>query len=232
MAVVVRFLVWLTLPGTALAQSSITSSDVADAVERLSARRAHLSAHFHRLAGDRMIGSAVTLQLVREEGASSTGEGLKAIQVLERAAPGSVIVVCSDGNPDFAVFGPTFATLAKARGLAGFVIDGGMRGVSDLRKIGVPVFARSAVPGSAGGHYRMAAVNERVSCDGVEIAPGDMVVADDDGVAIVPANLREEALARAQALRDEKEALLPLIARYGSYTRALQEYRATRSSKP
>ena len=222
-------LLLLAFPGGLLAQAPITSPDAADAVERLTARRAHLGAAFQRLAGGRLAGAAVTLRLVRDDTASLQGEGLKAIQVLEHAAPGSVIVVCSDGNPDLAVFGPTFATLARARRLAGFVVDGGMRGVDDLRRIGIPVFARSAVPGSAGGHYRLVEVNQPVSCGGVDIAPGDLVVGDSDGVAIVPAGIRLEALDKARTLREEKEALLPLIAKYGSYTRAVEEFRKTRT---
>jgi regulator of RNase E activity RraA len=181
-----------------------------------------------------MAGPAVTMRLVRDEEASLTAEGLKAIRAVEESPAGSVIVVCSDGDPDYAVFGPTFATLAKARGLGGFVVDGAMRGVNDLRRIGVPVFARGAVPGSAGGHYRLVALNEPVRCAGVEVAPGDIVVGDEDGVAVIPKGVAGEAMAKARALREEKEAMLPLIARYRSYTKAVEQYRRSHPapSKP
>ena len=86
----------LALPGSLFAQTPIASSDAADAVERLTGRRAHLSAEIRRLAGARMVGPAVTLQLVRDEGASLMVEGLKAIQVLEEAPPGAVVVVCCE----------------------------------------------------------------------------------------------------------------------------------------
>jgi 4-hydroxy-4-methyl-2-oxoglutarate aldolase len=219
-------------PGHLLAQRpAFSSSDAADAAERLTKARAHMDGAMQRLSGSTVAGPAVTMRLVRDDGASLTVEGLKAIQMLEQSPPGSVIVACSDANADFAVFGPTFATLAKARGLAGFVVDGAMRGLSDLRRIGVPVFARGVVPGSAGGHYRLDAVNVPMSCAGVDVSPGDIVVGDEDGVAVIPKAVANDAIARARALRDEKEAMLPLIARYKSYTKAVEEYRR-RSGKP
>ena len=217
----------LLLPlATSLGQAAgFSSADAADAAERLSRHRAHMSGDIRRLAGGRMVGPAVTLGIVRDDSASLTVEGLKAIRVVEEAPRGSVIVACLDGAKDFAVFGATFATLAKSRGLAGFVVDGGMRGLTDLRRIGVPVFARSAVSGSAGGHYRLQTINEPITCGGTEVAAGDLLVGDEDGVAIVPKALIPAALAMARTLREEKEAMLPLIARYRSYTKAVEEYR-------
>ena len=172
-----------------------------------------------------MQGPAITLQLVRDDQASLLAEGLRAITAVEEAPPGSVIVVCSDGNPDYAVFGATFATLARARALGGFVVDGGMRGLADLKRVDVPVFARSVVPGSAGGHYRLKAVNDTVSCGGVRIAPGDVVVGDEDGISIIPKGAAAEVFAKAQALREEKDAMLILIDRHRSYARAAAEYK-------
>jgi regulator of RNase E activity RraA len=158
-------------------------------------------------------------------------EGLKAIRVVEEAPAGSVIVACLDQEKDFAVFGPTFATLAKSRRLGGFVIDGAMRGVTDLRRIGVPVYARGTVAGSAGGHYRLASVNEATSCGGAIVAPGDIIVGDEDGVAVVPGAGAKAILEKAAALRDEKEAMLSLIAKLGSYTKAAAQYRAEQAGR-
>lgn len=212
-------------------QRTFSSSDVADAAERLSGHRSHMSQDIRLLSGQRLAGPAITLRLVRDDQASLMAEGLKAIKVLEDAAAGSVIVVCLDGEKDLAVFGPTFATLAKARHLGGFVVDGAMRGVADLKRIGVPVFARGTVAGSAGGHYRLDGVNERVTCGGADVSPGDMIVGDEDGIAVAPQASTAEVLVKAQALRDEKEAMLPLIAKYRSYTKASEEYRRQHAAK-
>jgi regulator of RNase E activity RraA len=176
-----------------------------------------------RLAGGALIGRAVTIRVVRDDTASSTGEGLKAIRVLEEAPAGSVIVLVVEGDKDFAVFGATFATLAKSRNLAGFVIDGAMRGVSDFQRLAMPLFARGAVPGSAGGHYRVESIGEPVQCGGVRVAAGDIVVGDADGIAVAPKDRWNDILPHAARLRREKEEILPLIARLKSYTKAVAE---------
>jgi 4-hydroxy-4-methyl-2-oxoglutarate aldolase len=199
------------------------SADAADAAERLSGRRAHMGAQIRLLAGHRLAGPAITMRAVRDDGASSTGEGLKAIRVLENAAPGSVIVLVLDGEKDFAVFGATFATLAKSRNLAGFVVDGGMRGVEAFRSLGVPLFARGTVAGSAGGHYRLVSIGEPIVCGDLQVAEGDVIVADEDGVAVVPKDVDQEVFALAARLRRDKEELLPLIRKLGSYTKAAAE---------
>ena len=104
----------------------------------------------------RLAGQAVTIRLVRDEAASATEAGLAAIRVLESGPPGSVIVAALDGDSDHAVFGATFAAVAKAHKLSGFVVDGAVRDLADLKQMTFPTWARSAAPGTAGGHYRSA----------------------------------------------------------------------------
>jgi 4-hydroxy-4-methyl-2-oxoglutarate aldolase len=96
----------------------------------------------------------------------------------------------------------------------------------------VPMFARGTVAGSAGGHFRLEAANVPISCGGVEVSPGDYVIGDADGIAIVPNDRQTEIFAKAAELRDEKNALLPLIARYRSYTRAVQAQREQKKRNP
>jgi len=200
-----------------------TSSDVADATERATGQRAHMGLEMRRLAGDRFVGPAITIRVVRDDTASSTGEGLKAIRVLEGAPPGSVIVLVVEGDKDFAVFGATFATLAKSRNLSGFVIDGAMRGLADFHRLSMPLFARGTVPGSAGGHFRIESIGQPVQCGGVRVAAGDILVGDADGVAVAPKERWNEILPYATRLRREKDDILPLIAKLKSYTKAVAE---------
>ena len=203
-----------------------TSSDAADAAERLTGRRAHMGEEIRQLSGTTLNGRALTLRIVRDDTASSTVEGLKVIALMEAAPAESVIVATVEGDKAFAVFGATFATLSKSRHLGGFVIDGAMRGVADFRTLDVPMFARGTVAGSAGGHFRLEAANVPIVCGGIEVSPGDYVIGDADGVAIVPSDRHAEIFAKAAELRDEKNALLPLIARYRSYTRATEVHKA------
>jgi regulator of RNase E activity RraA len=115
-----------------------TSSDVSDAAEHLTGHRAHMTNEIRLLAGERLAGPAVTLRLVRDEKASSAEAGLAAIKLLENAPPGSVVVAALEDEKGFAVFGATFAALAKSRKLAGFVVDGSVRDLPDLRALAFP----------------------------------------------------------------------------------------------
>jgi len=196
---------------------------VADAAEQLTGRRAHMTNEIHLLAGAQLAGPAVTLRIVRDESASRSTEGLAAIKAVEDAPQGSVIVAALDDEKDFAVFGATFAVLAKSRGLAGFVVDGSVRSLPELRNLAFPIFARGTVTGSAGGHYRLAGSNVPVWCGGIEVIPGDYVVADEDGVAVAPKDRTNEVLANARKMQREDRAMLPLIEKYGSFTKAWQE---------
>lgn len=207
------------------------SSDVSDAAEGLTGQRSHMGDEIRQLAGVRLEGRAITLRIVRDDTASSTLEGLKVIRIMETAPPGSVIVATVEGDKAFAIFGATFATLAKSRKLGGFVVDGAMRGVSEFKALRVPMFARGTVSGSAGGHYRLESINTPILCGGVEVRADDLVVGDADGIAVAPGARSTEILARATQLRDEKLALLPLIARYRSYTQAVEARKAQRKDK-
>lgn len=203
---------------------------VADATEQLTGHRAHMTNDVHLLAGEALAGPAVTLRIVRDETASRTTEGLAAIKAVEDAPAGSVIVAALDDQKDYAVFGATFAVLAKKRGLAGFVVDGSVRSVPELRKLGFATFARGAVAGSAGGHYRLAGTNVPVWCGGIEVLPGDYVAGDEDGVAVAPKDRAQEVLALARKMRGEDRELMPLIEKYGSFMKALQERNAAKQA--
>jgi regulator of RNase E activity RraA len=120
----------------------LSSSPVSEAVEQLVGHRAHMTNEIRLLAGGRFTGSAVTMRLVREEKSSGIAAGLAAIKLIEGAPPGSVIVAALDGDKSFAVFGSTFAMLARTRHMAGFVVDGSVRDIGDLKQIAFPTYAR------------------------------------------------------------------------------------------
>lgn len=125
------------------------------------------------------------------------GDNLMLHAAIYRAEPASVVVVES-GDVEYALAGGNVCAVAQQRGIAGFVVDGVIRDVGEVRAAGFPVFGRGVVP-IPGVKKAVLPLNERVRCGGVAVDPGDVVVADEDGVVVVPGGRRAEVLAGALA---------------------------------
>lgn len=125
---------------------------------------------------------------------------------------GEVLVVAAGGYGDTAVWGGLLTQAAMARGLAGVVVDGAVRDAAEIRALGFPCFASAIVP--AGPHKGFGGtIDGSVSCAGCVLRPGDLVLGDDDGVAVVPLERQAEVLAAArQKIAQEEEALRRLAA--------------------
>jgi len=128
---------------------------------------------------------------------------LTVIAALDAAAPGEVLVVDTRGSRR-AVLGELFSIEARRRGLAGIVVDGPVRDVATLATLDLPVWARAYCP-CAGTTQRLFDTQVPVQCGGIEVAPGDVLVGDDDGIIVAnEAELaqlvpRAEAISRAEA---------------------------------
>ncbi|MEV6005290.1 RraA family protein [Streptomyces sp. NPDC051976] len=125
------------------------------------------------------------------------GDNLMLHAAIHRAEPGSVIVV-EAGDVDYAVAGGNVCAVAQRRGIAGFVVDGVIRDLAEVRESGFPVFARGVIP-IPGAKKVAGPLNAPVRCGGVRVAAGDIVVADEEGVVVTPADRRDEVLAAARA---------------------------------
>jgi regulator of RNase E activity RraA len=123
----------------------------------------------------------------------------------ERIRRGEILVVSGGGDETRALIGELVAEKALALGVGGIVLDAAARDVVELERVGVPVFARAVTPAGPWktGPYRL---GETVAVGGVTVAPGDWVVGDDDGVAIVPAARVDDVVAAThELLRGEGE---------------------------
>ena len=135
------------------------------------------------------------------------GDNLMLHAAIHRAPAGSVIVVES-GDLDYALAGGNVCAVAQRRGIAGFVADGLIRDLAEVREAGFPVFARGVVPIPA-AKKAVAPLGGPVRCGGVRVEAGDVVVADEEGVVAVPAARRSDVLtaARAKLAKEAAETL-------------------------
>ena len=124
------------------------------------------------------------------------GDNLMLHAAIYRAEPGSIIVVES-GDVDYALAGGNVCAVAQRRGVVAFVADGVIRDLGEVRELGFPVFARGVIP-FPGTKSSVQPLNGPVRCGGVTVNPGDIVVADEEGIVVVPADRQEQVLADAQ----------------------------------
>lgn len=125
------------------------------------------------------------------------GDNLMVHAAIYRAAPGSVLVV-EAGDAEYAVAGGNVCAVAQRQGIAALVVDGVVRDLAEVRDRKFPVFARGVVP-VAGIKAAVAPLNTPVQCGGVTVQAGDVVVADEDGVIVVPVDGRDQVLGKGRA---------------------------------
>lgn len=124
------------------------------------------------------------------------GDNLMLHAAIHRAEPGSVIVV-EAGDVDYALAGGNVCAVAQRRGVAGFVLDGVIRDLAEVREMGFPVFARVIpIPGTKSA---VVPLGGQVRCGGVNVHAGDIVVADEEGIVVTPRARREQVLLDARA---------------------------------
>src|SRR5881392_945412 len=172
----------------------VEAASVSDAIEQLFHEKRYMSHRMQSIFPAKFAGNAITVKLVKQENHDPDAlTGM--LKAIDSGGPGSVYVMQVEDGADIAGMGGLMGTAMFARGFAGAVIDGGVRDVGHLRKIGFPVFALGMVPSTSVNHYRFAGANVPVVCDGVHVEAADIVVADNDGVVVVPRTRAEQVLA-------------------------------------
>ena len=114
--------------------------------------------------------------------------------------------------------------MATMGGFAGAVIDASVRDTPQIQKLQFPVFSRGIVPSTTINHYRFVGTNVPVTCAGVRVNAGDIIVADEDGVAVVPRARAIDVLKKAQDLDNTEHSMLPFIEKYRSITEAVAKF--------
>jgi 4-hydroxy-4-methyl-2-oxoglutarate aldolase len=203
--------------------TGVATASVADAVDQIVGRRAYMHHDIKpRINDRRMVGPAVT---VLEEPTTETLPPTHALEAIDASPPGSVIVISIGGEKDVAVWGGLMTAGAVANKLAGAVLDGGVRDLAEIKRdYDLPVFSRSVSPGTTLGRFRTVAANVPVTVGDILVNPGDIIVADLDGVVVVPQEHVEAVLARAQEIERKELEQARLIRESGSLREGLARY--------
>ena len=186
-----------------------------------------------------MVGVAVTVRYVPAREDLATFESLADPEHPQRKAvetigPGEVLVLDARGDVRAAVLGEILAARMKALGAAGFVTDGAVRDAAGIRAVGLPAYVRATHAAANVTIHHAADLNRVVGCGGIMVCPGDVLLGDADGVAVIPRHLAEQ-VARTAAARDRLEAYILRRIQSGASLRGvyppneqtLAEYEAT-----
>jgi len=176
-------------------------ASVSDALEQLTGRRMYMTHKMRPIFATRFAGFALTVSLKKET--NHDPDALKGM---------------------LAAMGGLMGTAMAARNYSGAVIDGGVRDVAYLQKIGFPVYALGIVPSTSVGHYRFAGSNIPVTCDGVQVNPADIIVADPDGVVVVPKAEAAKVLALAKDMDYKEHSMYAVIEKLKSIVEAVKQF--------
>jgi regulator of RNase E activity RraA len=155
---------------------------------------------------DRVVGPAVTVNSV----VPSIDAGKMA---LATSKPGDVLVVTAPFSTGHAVWGGNLAFGTKSRGVSGLVVDGSVRDVGEIQSVGLATFARDIATAAAPVHAPQGEVNVPIACGGVVVFPGDIVVADEDGIVVLPLGHVEAILEDADAVLAKAASVQEVLAR-------------------
>jgi regulator of RNase E activity RraA len=199
-------------------------ASVSDALEQLTGKRMYMSHRMHPILTAKFAGLARTVLLKKDEGNSDPAALNGMLAAIDQGSTNSVYVMVVEDGEDIAGMGGLMGTAMAARGYAGAVIDGGVRDVGYLRKIGFPVYATGIVPSTSVHHYRFGGSQIPVTCDGVTVNAGDIIAADSDGVVVVPRAQAQEVLSLAQQMDYKEHSMYAVIEQMKSIVEAVKKF--------
>src|SRR6267154_1121749 len=201
----------------------VEAASVSDAIEQITGKKMYMSHRMRPIFPTKFAGFALTVALKKEANDDPSAlQGM--LTAIDSGDADSVYVMSVEDGADIAGMGGLMGTAMHARNFSGAVIDGGVRDVAYLNKIGFPVYALGIVPSTSIGHYRFAGANIPVVCDGVPVNAGDIVAADADGVVVVPRASAAQALKLAQELDFKEHSMYAVIEKLKSIVEAVKQF--------
>jgi 4-hydroxy-4-methyl-2-oxoglutarate aldolase len=186
----------------------LDSCAVSDALDRLGLRGAVLGVGPLWPCG-RIVGRCVTVK-IKPAGLEKSKQHL-CTSAIAAASPTDVIVVDNGGRVDVAAWGGLLSLAAQVKKLGGVIVDGACRDVDESRELRFPVYGRAAVQVTARGRIMQQSFNEEIAFAGVQVHPGDLVIADGSGVVFIPRAKEAEVIPQAEALAQREVAMAAAI---------------------
>ncbi len=201
----------------------LSSNNVSDAMTALGIKGSTYGVRPVWEGAGRIVGEAITVKMGPDGFTKATRTHLGVLEAMKAGKPGSVVVVDNGGRMDVSCFGGIMGNAAQAAGMSGTVVDGVCRDIDEFVEIGYPVYARGAVVATSRGVTTNYLINGIIQFAGVQVLPGDIVIGDRSGVVIVPQSRFTEVLDKAEALRDQEDAMIREI-RAGKDAGAVDEH--------
>ncbi len=199
-------------------------ASVSDALEQITGKRMYMSHRMQPIFTTKFAGVARTVLLKTDEGNTDPNALSGMLAAIDAGSTDSVYVMAVEDGENIAGMGGLMGTAMSARGYAGAIIDGGVRDVAYLRKLGFPVYATGIVPSTSVHHYRFAGSQIAVTCDGVTVNAGDIVAADSDGVVVVPRSEAQKVLTLAQQMDFKEHSMYAVIEQTKSILEAVKKF--------
>lgn len=174
--------------------------------------------------GFRFAGPAVTVREITGEHGTFPSEDFRVGAIIDAAAPGDVIAIDMGGVP-YSTFGGMASYAAKLKGIAGLMVDGGVRDLEEMIEFDFPVFARHLVPTTGRLRLRVEEIGGAITIDGVTVNAGDLIVADGTGAVCLPNAAAADIVELAETYdRDDKAAMADLKAGL-TFSEAMAKYK-------
>ena len=201
----------------------VEAASVSDAEEQVLHTKHYMSHSMQSIFPAKFAGTALTVLLKKEENTDPNAlSGM--LSAIDSGGPGSVYVMKVEDGADIAGMGGLMGTAMFARGFTGAVVDGGVRDLPQLKKIGFPVYALGPVPSTSVGHYRFGGMNVPLEVAGTHVEANDIIVADQDGVVVVPRARAAGVLVKAQALDNSEHSMYSYIEKFHSIVEAVKQF--------
>jgi regulator of RNase E activity RraA len=201
----------------------VEAASVSDAEEQLLHEKHYLSHKIQPIFPTKFAGIALTVLLKKEENHDPNAlSGM--LQAIDTGGQGSVYVMKVEDGEDIAGMGGLMGTAMSVRGFAGAVIDGGVRDLPQLKRLNFPVYSTGPVPSTSVSHYRFGGVNIPLEVAGTHVDAGDIIIADQDGVVVVPKARAAEVLVAALKLDNSEHSMYPFIEKFHSIVEAVKQF--------